>query len=264
MSLIVVSGPPRSGTTLVNRMICSSSSCAPMLPECSFITKQIEIFNNILKYSDPDRFAAYFGTRDECNSCFRACIQENLKSLMRAKPKLVAYEHIVLKDPTLCFFLTQAKDLLPADTQFVIVVRNPLGIIASLKSVAAKRGVAWNIKEASEMTINHFFHLNQVRHQGVLNSVHYVRYEDLNSTGVNDLAEFLGFSIAKNVIDGKNKVHDKSDPFYTNLLDESLTEDRIDAWRNDLTPDEIAYVIESFAGVMSFWNYSAADGVRPI
>lgn len=255
MSLIVVSGPPRSGTTLVNRMICSSSSCAPMLPECSFITKQIETFNNILQYSDRERFAAYFGTRDECNSCFRACIQENLKSLMRAEPKLAAYKHIVLKDPTLCFFLTQAQDLLPEDAKFVIVVRNPLGIIASLKGVAAKRGVAWNIKEASEMTINHFFHLNQVRQERALNSVLYVRYEDLNSTGVNDLVDFLGFSIPKDVIDGKNKVHDKSDPFYTNLLDESLTEGRIDAWRNDLVADEISYVTEVFAGIMSFWDY---------
>lgn len=257
MSLVVISGPPRSGTTLVNRMICSSSSCAPMLPECSFITKQIEMYNNILQYSDPDRFAVYYGDPDECKSCFMACIQANLTSLMRVTPKLVAYKHMVLKDPALCFFLTQAQCLLPQDTKFVIVVRNPMGIIASLKKVAAKREVEWNIKEASEMTMNHFFHLNQVRSRGELNSALYIRYEDLYSTGLNALVEFLGFSISKDVVVEKNKVHDKSDPFYTNLLDEALTGSRFDAWRNELTPDEISYVAGFFAGIMSFWDYSA-------
>ncbi len=71
--LIVVSGPPRSGTTLANRILCASPGCAPFLPECSFITKQIEQYANILLYSDRERFSAYLGTLDACRSCFQAC-----------------------------------------------------------------------------------------------------------------------------------------------------------------------------------------------
>lgn len=122
--LIVVSGPSRSGTTLTNRILCASPKCAPFLPECSFITKQIEQYTNILLYSDKEIFSYYFGTLDACRSCFKACINAHLNALLRASPLVSGYDNIVLKDPMLVYYLAQAQELLPAATRFVLPVRN--------------------------------------------------------------------------------------------------------------------------------------------
>lgn len=48
--------------------------------------------------------------------------------------------------------------------------------------------------------------------------------------------------------------------FWTSLL----LGGRGDAWRNELAPDVISYVVESFAGIVSFWDCSVVDGLRTI
>lgn len=64
--MIVISGPQRTGTTLANRMQCASTKkTAPVLPECSFMTKQIGQYANILLYADKEYFSAYYSTHEE-------------------------------------------------------------------------------------------------------------------------------------------------------------------------------------------------------
>ena len=49
---IFIVGPPRSGTTLVNLLIAGEN----FLPECTFISTLLRIFDEMLKYSDDKRF----------------------------------------------------------------------------------------------------------------------------------------------------------------------------------------------------------------
>ncbi len=254
--LIVVSGPPRSGTTLANRILCASPRCAQFLPECSFITKQIEQYANILQYSDRERFSAYFDTDDECRSCFRACIDAHLNALLRARPQVAGHEFVVLKDPMLVYYLAQAQELLPACTRFVLTVRNPLGVIASMKQVESRRGAAWNIEATVNDIFNFYFHLYRAREEGRLASACYLKYEDLVVGNWEALEAFLGFPVSDALMLSKHeRVLDKHDPFYTPLYEKQVSGERVDAWQSELSEAEISYVRGVFSGVMAYWGY---------
>lgn len=254
--LTIISGPPRSGTTLVNRILCASPKCAPVLPECSFITNQIEQYANILLYADKERFSNYFQTQEECRVCFKKCIEAHLESLRKARQDLVGYEHLVLKDPMLSYFLVQAQELLPPDTRFVIMVRNPLAVIASLKKVATKNGVEWNFKAKVDEIFNFYFHLNGFHQKANNTATHFVRYEDLVSGKWEALESFLGFPVVDQFIPGKFKGgFDKADPFYSPLYEKSVSSKRINSWQDELSSSEISYVNEAFSGIMLYWQY---------
>jgi hypothetical protein len=255
--LIVIAGPPRSGTTLANRILCSSSWCAPFLPECSFISKQVEQYATILSYADEERFSAYFSTHEAYAACFRTCIAAHLESLIRASPHIAGYEHIVLKDPMLSYHLVQAQDLLPRGTHFIVTVRNPLAVIASMKQVATKRGDAWNIKVTVDEIFNFYFHLSCAREKIQPEYIHFVRYEDLVLRNWKELEAFLGFPVSGEFIATKHERRfNREDPFYSPLYEGPLSSERIDAWQDCLSDSEISYVRDIFGGVMTYWQYA--------
>lgn len=256
-SLIVISGPPRSGTTLVNRLLCASPKCAPFLPECSFITKGIEQYINVLLYADKERFSAYFSTHEECRACFQKCVGAHLESLYIASPHIGGHEHIVLKDPMLSYYLSQAQDLLPVGTRFVIMVRNPLAVVASMKKVVTKQKSGWNIKAVADEIFNFYFHLHRTREAEDITSACFVRYEDLVLGNWGELESFLGFPVSDEFAVTKQKNEfDQADPFYSPFYKKPISNKRIDAWRGELSDLEISYVRDVFAGVMEYWQYA--------
>jgi hypothetical protein len=255
--LIIIAGPPRSGTTLANRILCTSPECAPFLPECSFLTRQIEQYSNILNYADKERFSAYFSTEEECRSCFEKCVGAHFESLMKARPEVAGHEYIVLKDPMLSFNLLRAQELLPAETRFVITIRNPLAVMASMKKVESRRGSIWDIKTKVDEIFNFYFHLNRVREEARIVSACYVRYEDMVTGQWGSLESFLGFSLSDEFMHVKHKRDiDKTNPFYTPLYEKSVSNERIDAWKDELSDFEISYVRDVFSGVMAYWQYT--------
>lgn len=255
--LIIITGPPRSGTTLANRILSTSPRCAQFLPECSFITEQIKQYANILNFADKKRFSAYFSTREECRTCFRACVKAHLDSLIRVKPGIVQHEHVVLKDPMLSFYLLQAQELLPADTRFVIMIRNPLAVMASMKMVESRRGGTWDIKAKVDEIFNFYYHLNRIREEAILPSVCFVRYEDIVLRKWESLELFLGLSLSDDFMLDKHGLEmDKEAPFYTPLYEKPVSNERVDAWQDDLSDVEILYIREIFSGIMPYWQYT--------
>jgi len=253
--LIVVSGPPRSGTTLASRILCASSG-SPFLPECSFITKQIEQYANMLLYSDRERFSNYFGTLGACQGCFKACINVHLNALLRAKPQIAGHEYVVLKDPMLVFYLAQAQELLSAGTRFVLTVRNPLAVITSMKQVESRKGAEWNIETTVNDIFNFYFYLHRVREEGLIASACYVKYEDLMLGNWEPLEAYLGFTVSDApMLSWRERALDKQDPFYTPLYEKQASGERIDAWQSELSEAEISYVRGLFSGVMAYWGY---------
>jgi len=255
--LIVISGPPRSGTTLVNRILCTSPYCASFLPECSFITKQIEQYANILLYADKERFSAYFSTREECRTCFQQCVEAHLESLSKVNPHVNVYEYIVLKDPMLSHYLQHAQDLLPGDTRFIIMVRHPLGVVASMKKVIIKQGSGWNIKAAVDDMFNFYFQVHHARETAKISSACFVRYEDFVLGQWSELESFLGFSISDESVLSKHKREfNQADPFYSPLYEKPISDERIRGWRDQLSDLEISYIRDVFSGVMAYWQYA--------
>jgi hypothetical protein len=71
---VLVTGTPRSGTTLLAGLLSVGKEASPMLPECTYITQIIQPFHNFPHYSDPQRFAAYAIDEPILEGMYRAMV----------------------------------------------------------------------------------------------------------------------------------------------------------------------------------------------
>src|SRR5512146_756071 len=97
---ILVSGAPRSGTTLLGGLLSSGDQSFPMLPECSYITQIIRHFHDFLHYSDPQRFAAYAIDEATLSGMYERMVQDMLQTAW-SHFKGMPYKYLILKDPEL-------------------------------------------------------------------------------------------------------------------------------------------------------------------
>lgn len=159
-------------------------------------------------------------------------------------------------DPMLVYYLAQAQELLSAGTRFVLTVRNPLAVIASMKQVESRKGAEWNIETKVNDIFNFYFHLHRVREEGLLASACYVKYEDLVLGNWEPLEAYLGFTVSDALMLSKHqRILDKQDPFYTPLYEKQVSGERVDAWQSELSDAEISHVRGVFSGVMAYWGY---------
>lgn len=254
-SLIIVTGPPRSGTTLLNRQLCEPDHVGPFLPECSFLTQVIAQYSNIVNFSDERRFSAYFGSRGACRKCFEACVGVHLAQV---KSRLSGqFKTLVLKDPNLCLYAAEAKELFPDGTRFVFMIRDPRAVIASMKDVSAKREAVWEIEAVTAEIFNYYFRIHHAVEMADLN-FHFLRYEDLVRGAVADLERFVGYDVPTESHSDIEDSLDRSDPFFSELYVGPVSEGKVDSWRNTLDSDEVAHVESVFSGVMFKWGYPPA------
>ena len=106
--LIIICGPPRSGTTWLNRELCKLPTVFQFLPECTLITQQIELYSRTLHYCEPQRFHAYFSNQQNLLYYYRTNITK-LVDQVATLNKRTNYSTLVLKDPCLCLYLNDIK-----------------------------------------------------------------------------------------------------------------------------------------------------------
>lgn len=260
--LVIVCGPPRSGTTWLARELCNSPIAFPFLPECSLITHQIEQYR-FMKTYESKRFQAYFGTQENLLNFYRETVTRLINQVANLNQKTGA-KTLVLKDPLLCLCLEDIKEVMPPH-KLVVLIRDPRDVIASMKQVSARKKQKWNVrKEAHEL----LRYSNQIgsHHQRADKDNIFLRYEDIVVGQTSFLHDFLRqgsenmiFSQA-NVTTVSDKI-DSSDPFFSKLYLQPTTSEKIGSYTKILSVIEIGYIEDVFSGVMQQWNYS---GTRPI
>jgi len=234
---VLVTGTPRSGTTLLAGLLSVGKEASPMLPECTYITQIIQHFHNFPHYSDPQRFAANAIDETILAGMYRARV-DSMLATVQSHYKEIDYHYLILKDPE----LTQLIDLIPLffgeDSKTVCAVRDPHAVIASMLEVELKKKIdlwsAW-IKTPNWFTANDL--ISQVfRERGLISdfsvnywrvqesqlckraAVHIVRYEKIVAYEEDEfrrLEEYLEFAIGR---EGFGKVHfdfDRADPTYS-------------------------------------------------
>jgi Sulfotransferase family len=138
--VIFVGGSMRSGTTLVQRILCAGKGAHPLPAECQYLVALLAAYREGSRGFDlfgRDYFGSV-GAFDE----FNRRILEAFLAL--ARQRLGAPEHLVLKRPELAHHFSDLAHLLPRP-RFLLVVRDPRDTIASMLEVGerhAARGVA--------------------------------------------------------------------------------------------------------------------------
>jgi hypothetical protein len=264
--LIVLCGPPRSGTTWLSRELCSAPTAFPFLPECTFLTQQIELYHRTRHYSDHQRIEAYFANELNMLDYFRTNAAQLIDQAARFNPKNGA-RILVLKDPNICFYLMDLEDLLPPH-KLVVLVRDPRDILASMKSVMAKKQQPWDVSAATEELLNYYYQISNHRQHAEKDCI-FVRYEDM-VVGQNEaLLNFLQLPsttapASSDEIAAMRDRLDLSDPFFSDLYLQPTTTAKVGHYAHTLTKKEIRYIETNCAAIIRQWDYPLAPSLKSV
>jgi len=258
LSLVVVVGPPRSGTTWLYRELCDHDSAFPFLPECTLLTQQIALYDTTLRYSDRQRLVHFFSEPKILAAYYRASITRMLNLVVRINSEPRA-TRLVLKDSELSIYLEALKDLFPPH-KVVALIRDPRDVLASMKNVAARKGGGWNVDDVATQLYNHYAKIESFKELAPSNAV-FLRYEDLVSDGLAPVQKFLGLPAAARTglnEDGNDHLKtrlDVADPFFSELYLQATTSKKIGSYKSVLSQEEIAKIESTYSGILHRWRY---------
>ncbi|MDZ7833617.1 MAG: sulfotransferase [Desulfobacterales bacterium] len=202
--LVFVGGSPRSGTTLVQRLLDSHSDIAGG-PELNSLQEITHLYENMVKRIDDKRINFYFNKtelkaifRDFIDSLFRIVHERHNVKIISEKtpPNVLAFET-----------LSEIVD----DAFFIFVVRDPKDIVASLKKVRKralekKQSVPAHVKNLflSVDCVYEHFKAGFSFYEKNKDKTFIVKYEDLvNNPGktAKDIVDFLGLPLENGMLE---------------------------------------------------------------
>ena len=236
--LIFVSGPPRSGTTMLQAMIDPSRA-----PECSYITALFDMYNFLMKpwTRENYRFDFYFKTEEQAAKTYRKmaeCIIENIPA------------GTVLKDPRITLFLKSAKEIFP-EAIFLVTIRDPKDIAASMRKV--------NNRKKSDTSINAIIDFIEPFFIDFPDWVTVVRYQDLCTKEPETISQLETICGKTMHLDSWAFNGDENDPFISDYYGKPPTEERIGSYKNLLTREEACLIDKTFEKLIRKYDFPLSE-----
>ncbi|GAB4295965.1 MAG: hypothetical protein Kow0096_13120 [Thiohalomonadaceae bacterium] len=253
---IFVGGCPRSGTTLLKRILDAHTQiyCGP---EFGHLAPLCERYRVMKRGVDADRLSAYFD-----HEALRGIYGEFIDRLLSSHLTENNVTYIAEKTPDNVMVFAELHELFP-DARFVEIVRHPLDVIASYKRVSQRAGEGLKKNKDSALVAVDNAARKWVSSVGSVAGSpaagrpefmsHYmrIRYEDLVSKPrdiVQTLVTFLDLPFEDGMLDTERDL--KGDAvsfggvFYTESEYKSgISASRIATWEQELTDDELRIVL---------------------
>ncbi len=229
MTTIFVGGAQRTGSTLLQSLLCQAPGTNPMIMEAAYLLSLVRVYADAKRvwetktedyFDDPD-------TLRQFHSDIIVRFLENTASRFDDAP------HLVLKEPHLTMFFPDLFELLPA-AKFVVIMRDPRDTIASMIEVSEKMDAEGTTKyfpnrDMAEMS-KHFksFYgpILNAKNTKLAARTYFIRYEDLVTDPVAQLPglrEFTGLDIDL----------DLSDQSQTDSVSNRILRTKQGAWRTE-------------------------------
>lgn len=279
MSLIVVGGSQRSGTSATQQLLCQLPEANPYLYEASFLRMQVACYADA-KASFSNNHASYFGDRLQLRNFQAGVVHAFLDHTVRI---LGGCEHLILKEPHLTKYWPELYELMP-DAWFLMMVRDPRDVIASMIQVGERQkqlGQHYlftdrNILRLCEHFVGFYRPAFEVSDEGFRSRMAVVHYESVVNdphTTLEQIGAFTGISFAavdpcaipnrslmnQDVISASQHFR----PWATEVNGRQVTPSRVGRYQEVLTPEEICEVEEHCADFFDWFGYSPhAAGVE--
>ncbi len=252
-SLLFIAGPPRSGTTLLSHLLNDPENTYPIFPECTYLTRVISLYHEILRYPDKTRYEAFIKDDVRLANLFRPTIDEMLRNAVSGLPQRKV---LVLKDPELSKEICALKDVVSLPFKIVCCVRDPRDVMVSWLTVREKQEGVVNFEEEASKIYSYFHGLMNGMDMYGDNVLKIVRYEDVViHSEFDQLTEFAGFKVG--FVDRKASItgYDVSSPFYSEKYGKPVDAGSIGSYKKKLSDDEESYINAMFSGVMATFGY---------
>lgn len=250
--VIFLGGCMRSGTTLLQRMLCASPQMHRLIEECQFLTALLNLHEDWRRrfdwlrefYGTPERFEAY--ARSTVDGFLRA----TFATLAPTRAIVLKNPELTLHFPTLAAWYERAR--------FVVMVRDPRDTIASILDVAGRHDEAGiNRSRLVQMgrdmaELSRFYksyYAGPLQSPKTMGRVAVIRYEDVVSRpqeAIAALSRLLGIELGidrmpVDSFEGRNR-DAYSSAFWTRLRTEPPSVDSVGRHRRSLSADEIAAI----------------------
>ncbi|NIA66977.1 sulfotransferase [Pelagibius litoralis] len=280
--LVFVAGAMRSGTSLLQHILCSSPQANPFVHGCRYLTSHIGVY---AQYAGSDQLFIndYLGGQQELLAFTRDIIDRLLAETHRRLDRPAC---LVLKNPELSSYFQHAATLLP-NARFVISVRDPKDTIASMIRVGEKHRQAGERSFLADVgrdierlcaSYRQFYlpvlrSLKEDRHD-LRNRVFFVSYEALigdTENVLNQLSAFCDLSFPpgkpgdkegwRSRIDPENDgifQHTRWNAYLTDLSGGPISASSIGRYRQVLTGDEAEKIDQICTDIRRAFGYATA------
>lgn len=274
MSCYFIGGINRSGTTLLQSILCSDESTNPLIHEASYIRNIVEayVFGD-QKFEEHNKY--YFESKDDLKNFTARWLKEFLKKIRDRYPDS---DNLVLKHPPLTPRFPDLFKLLIAageDPQFFILVRDPRDVAASLVKIGEKLRKN-NESEGGtlprDMTVIGNYYMQcympalSSNDQNYKKRVNILKYEELVSSPDNALElirKSSGLSLNKFDKNGQwqddkldySDLKEKDNAWLSDLWGKKLSTSRIGSYKEILTSSEIQQLENVCSGPLRTFGY---------
>jgi len=275
MSCFFIGGVNRSGTTLLQSILCSDKTTNPLIHEASYLRNVVEayVFGQ-QQFDEHNRY--YFSSVDEMKN-FTA--QWAKAFLDKTRARYPEAKHLVLKHPPLTSRFPALYELLSSvgeEVHFFIIIRDPRDVVASLLKVGERLRAQGNPEGATlprDMNrLGSYYmmcYMPALSHQDpeYQRCITMIKYEDLvanpkpvievirRASGL-QLEEFdVTSDWQHNEIDYEGMEQEKN-AWLSSLWGKKLSNARIGSYKKILTSDEISTLETVCAGPLKTFGYT--------
>lgn len=270
MKTVFVGGCMRSGTTVLQALLCRGKGTNDLIDEATLLTSLTHMYRWGIETFD-DLHHQYFRDQENLREVASTWITGMIDNLAANS---AGVETVVLKNPASTEYFPELFELVP-DARFVVSVRDPRDTIASMAKAAMKQqaagmnssisGAGRDMAKLSDIYALAYAPLVIRQEASFKRRVRFFRYEDLVTEPedvLKDLADFTGLEFPEDALDslwdGASAGHmkDPSYPTFSASYGKPLSAARIGTAGEFLTDEEIADVERYCGALMQHFGYS--------
>lgn len=279
MTTYFVGGAQRSGTTLLQGLLCSGETTNPLIYECFLFEYLINSYvrgkRNFEHHGKP-----YFGDLQSYRAYYARSAGDFLE---QTRARYAPAQHLVLKETTLTREFPDIFELLP-DTKFIVSVRDPRDVVASLIKVGERMRDGgkdnWYLNRDMKQFARDYksFYQRALKEKdpAFRKNLLFVKYENLVNQPEAELAKILDFTGLElpRLQDGVWQRNDwdfkgmeswePHRPWSSELWGKAVSKARIGSYREVLTDAEIAALEAECADVFHIFGYGKSDETAPV
>jgi hypothetical protein len=279
MTYFFVGGSQRAGTTVLQSVLCADAETNPLIHEATYFRGMVQACQQ--GKATLDRQAAhYFADWNEHCRFNASWVGAFLKmTLERYAPA----KHLVLKEPHLTILFPEISELV-LDSRFLVIVRDPRDVIASMLAVGerlAQQGLAsdFNKRDVAELVNvykSFYAPCMNCRAEDFQRRVLLLRYEQLVTEPlvvIDKLREFTDLKL-EGVDPSRqwdlslmetSKVESSQDAWATHLFGSGLSPESVGRYRHVLSAEEIRTIEREGADAFKLFGYPLSrESTEPI